>query len=201
MDNISIFLKKRLKRLGYADCDVDVDETMFTYNDGGMYACGDKFADFTSRQKVGRMDNVAAQDHIRAIAIASELSWVKVKEEYNQFYDEHGKKSKKKIIACSTSRQLEHAKCVKAFVEEVLGWKWVPVMKIGSGVKMHCRRNELPRGNLILRCSKYYMASVDGVIHDSYDFTRAGTRAVYGYWESEGLFTAETYRLITGEEL
>ena len=64
-----------------------------------------------------------------------------------------------------------------------------------------CRRNELPRGNLILRCSKYYMASVDGVIHDSYDFTRAGTRAVYGYWESEGLFTAETYRLITGEEL
>ena len=213
MSDTSIFLKERLKRLGsetgerylFDVHNMAVDEHRFVYDDGGMYEAGDKLPELAPRQRKVYQDNVAEYDHIRAIAIASGYGWAKIKKEYKQFEDENSWWGRIRKAKDGNSKRrekgLEHGQCVKAFIEEVLGWEWKPVMGIGTGVTMHCDKKELPRGSLILRCTKYYMASVDGVVHDTYDYTRDGTRAVYGYWRSKGFFTPESYKLITGEEL
>ena len=66
-----------------------------------------------------------------------------------------------------------------------LGWTWHPLMKIGSGCTTHMRAEELPKGRIMVSLSKHYAAVVDGVLHDTYDCTRGGTRCVYGYWSKE----------------
>jgi hypothetical protein len=67
-------------------------------------------------------------------------------------------------------------------VLESLGWRWVPTMKIGAGCRVHLKTAELPRGRLIVRCSKHTTAVIDGIIHDTHDPSRGGTRCVYGYF-------------------
>ena len=63
-----------------------------------------------------------------------------------------------------------------------LGWDWVATMQIGSGCKVHLREDELPDGNLVVRVSKHVTAVIDGVIHDTHDPQRDGTRCVYGFY-------------------
>lgn len=63
------------------------------------------------------------------------------------------------------------------------GFVWTPTMSIGAGTTVHLRDGELPAGRLVVACSKHYTAVVDGVIHDTYDPARGGTRCVYGYWK------------------
>lgn len=63
-----------------------------------------------------------------------------------------------------------------------LGWVWTPTMHIGSGCKVHLREGELPMGRLIVSLSKHYAAVIDGVIYDTGNPSRGGTRCVYGYW-------------------
>jgi hypothetical protein len=63
-----------------------------------------------------------------------------------------------------------------------LGWKWTPTMAIGSGTRVHLRPDELPSGRVIVRLSHHIATVIDGVLHDSHDCSREGTRAVYGYW-------------------
>ncbi len=65
-----------------------------------------------------------------------------------------------------------------------LGWLWTPTMFIGSGCRVHLRGDELPSGRLVVAVSKHVCAVIDGVIHDTYDPTRDGTRCVYGYWRA-----------------
>jgi hypothetical protein len=72
----------------------------------------------------------------------------------------------------------------RAYIEQ-LGWKWTPTMRIGSGCKVHLRADELPAGRLIVSVSGHLVAVVDGVIHDTYDCSRGGTRCVYGYWQAK----------------
>jgi len=67
-----------------------------------------------------------------------------------------------------------------------LGFEWVPTMSIGSGCTVHLRADELPSGPVIARVSKHYVAVVDGVIRDTYDPSREGTRCVYGYFAPKG---------------
>src|SRR5215469_9655144 len=67
-------------------------------------------------------------------------------------------------------------------VLESLGWRWVPTMRIGAGCRVHLKAAELPAGRLIVRCSKHTTAVIDGIIHDTYDPSRNGTRCVYGYF-------------------
>ena len=64
----------------------------------------------------------------------------------------------------------------------IIGWEWIPTMAIGSGCKIHLQDGDLPRGRLIVTVSKHMVAVVDGVIHDTTDPSRDGTRCVYGYW-------------------
>jgi hypothetical protein len=64
-----------------------------------------------------------------------------------------------------------------------LGWVWTPTMQIGSGCTVHLRADELPPGRLVVSVSKHLTAVIDGVIHDTHDCSRRGTRCVYGYWQ------------------
>jgi hypothetical protein len=63
------------------------------------------------------------------------------------------------------------------------GWVWTPTMKIGHGCTVHLCAEELPSGRLIVRLSRHMCAVIDGVIHDTHDPSRQGTRCVYGYWQ------------------
>lgn len=63
-----------------------------------------------------------------------------------------------------------------------LGWTWTPTMFIGQGCKVHLRSEELPSGRLVVRTSRHLTAVIDGVVHDTHDPSRDGTRCVYGYW-------------------
>jgi hypothetical protein len=56
-------------------------------------------------------------------------------------------------------------------------------MQIGSGCQVHLAADELPPGRIIVRLSKHYAAVVDGVLHDTHDCSRDGTRCVYGYFK------------------
>lgn len=62
------------------------------------------------------------------------------------------------------------------------GFFWVSTMGIGTGCKVHLSCEELPAGRLVVAVSKHYTAMIDGVIHDTFDPSRGGTRCVYGYW-------------------
>lgn len=66
-----------------------------------------------------------------------------------------------------------------------LGWEWTPTMFIGSGCKVHLREGELPMGRLLVRVSKHITAVIDGVINDTGDCQRRGTRCVYGYFQKK----------------
>ncbi|MBI9051870.1 MAG: hypothetical protein JEZ00_20815 [Anaerolineaceae bacterium] len=55
-------------------------------------------------------------------------------------------------------------------------------MMIGKGCQVHLSENELPSGKLIVRLSKHMTAVIDGVIHDTHNPDRNGTRCVYGYF-------------------
>ena len=56
-------------------------------------------------------------------------------------------------------------------------------MQVGSGCRVHLRREELPKGRLVVRLSRHLTAVIDGVIHDIYNPDRRGTRCVYGYFK------------------
>jgi hypothetical protein len=56
------------------------------------------------------------------------------------------------------------------------------VMGIGTGCRVHLRAGELPGGRIITRLTGHLAAVIDGVVHDTEDPGRAGTRCVYGYW-------------------
>ena len=53
---------------------------------------------------------------------------------------------------------------------------------IGSGCRVHLRAEELPPGRLIVSVSRHLVAVIDGVIHDTLDCSRNGSRCVYGYY-------------------
>lgn len=59
---------------------------------------------------------------------------------------------------------------------ERLGWTWHPTMGIGTGCQVHLLADELPAGRLIVSCSRHITAVIDGVIHDTFDPSREGTR-------------------------
>lgn len=63
------------------------------------------------------------------------------------------------------------------------GWTWHPTMFVGVGTTVHLATGELPdAGRLIVQVSKHWCALIDGVVRDTHDPSREGTRAVYGYW-------------------
>ena len=147
----------------------DTKRTSWIYNDGGRKAAGFK----------GEAGDCAA----RAIAIAMGHPYREVYDRLNSIIKDQplGGRRKHKTQSAREGVYREH---VHAYVQEH-GWEWVPTMKVGAGCTVHARADELPQGRLILRVSKHFVACADGVIHDTFDSTREGTRCVYGYWKGD----------------
>ena len=138
----------------------------FEFNDGGRAAAGYK----------GR----AGDCTVRAIAIATEQDYQAV---YDALWDLN-RQAKKGPGDTSPRDGNTSTKTIRAYMAS-LGWTWVPTMQIGSGTTVHLRADELPGGRLVTRLSRHMCAVIDGVIHDTYDPSRDGTRAVYGYYTDE----------------
>lgn len=140
----------------------------FTLNDGGRAAAGFR----------GKAGDCAA----RAIAIACGVPY---REAYDAINEQAARERPRGGRAASDARTGVWPRTVGAIVE-ARGWTWIPTMQIGSGCRVHLRREELPAGRLIVRLSRHYVAVIDGVIHDTTDPARDGTRCVYGYWRAPG---------------
>ena len=137
----------------------------FVFNDGGRKAAGFK--------------GLAGDCAVRAVTIATELSYQEVYDAINEA--SKSERESKRRRGKSNARTGVHQVTMRRFMEK-LGWRWTPTMSIGSGCKVHLRANELPVGRLILSLSRHYAAVIDGVLHDTYDSSRAEMRCVYGYW-------------------
>ena len=57
-----------------------------------------------------------------------------------------------------------------------IGWEWVEF-------PAHLNADELPAGRLIVRCDGHLTTMIDGVIHDTHDPSKDGTREVDGYFQ------------------
>jgi hypothetical protein len=119
---------------------------------------------------------------VRAIAIATERPYQEIYELVNRAATRERTGKRKRGI--SNARTGVYKGSIHRVMKE-LGWEWTPTMQIGSGCKVHLRADELPAGRLVVSVSKHLTAMVDGVIYDTHDCSRRGTRCVYGFW-SEG---------------
>lgn len=118
----------------------------------------------------------------RALSIATGMDYKEVYDLINEYAKKErtGKRKKGK----SNARTGVYTTTCKKIMAD-LGWKWKPTMQIGSGCKVHLRAEELPKGRIVCNVSRHFVAVIDGVVHDTYDCTREGTRCVYGYWYKE----------------
>ena len=137
----------------------------FVYNDGGRSAAGYK--------------GTAGDCVCRAIAIATERPYQEVYDLINEFAKSERKGKRKRDI--SSARNGVYKQTERKIMKHY-GWRWIPTMQIGQGCKVHLREDELPSGRLAVCVSGHLTAVIDGVLNDTYDCTRDGTRCVYGYY-------------------
>lgn len=121
----------------------------------------------------------------RAVAIAAELPYQQVYDRLAEGNATQRRSSRSGPRSKSARNGVHtHRKWFKDYMTE-LGFRWVPTMVIGSGCTVHLRDGELPPGRLVVSVSRHMAAVIDGVLHDTYDCTRDGTRCVYGYWTKD----------------
>lgn len=150
----------------------------FVYDDGGRRAAGYR--------------GDAGDCVTRAIAIASGLDY---REVYDRLHDaarspenlarlerHYGRTGRRHASPRTGARPDVYRPLLDA-----LGFVWTPTMRIGSGCTVHLRADELPGGVLIARVTRHLTTVIDGVIHDTHDPSRDGTRCVYGYWARDHL--------------
>jgi len=135
------------------------------FNDGGRSKAG--FKGFTT------------DCFCRAVAIGSDRPYKEVYEELIEFAKTE-RKSKKRSSR-SHPRTGFYRETAKRYLISN-GWSWVPLMGIGTGCTVHLKEGELPEGVLICSLSKHYTVVDNGVIQDTHDPSRNGTRCVYGYF-------------------
>lgn len=140
----------------------------FIYSDGGRKLSGYK----------GDANDCV----VRAIAIATGNP-------YKDVYDDINKLAKKEYItkrkkAKSSAREGVYPNTWKKYIKS-LGWEWTPTMFIGSGCKIHLKESELPKGTLIVSVSRHLTVINDGVIYDTTNPSRGGSRCVYGYFKKK----------------
>lgn len=148
----------------------------WVYDDGGRAAAG--------------YQGEAGDCVVRATAIAAQLPYQKVYDDLTALQSSFlsSRRGQRYAVTASGNRRSPsprngtfHAVYLN-YLTIVLGWRWTPTMSIGSGTTVHLRSDELPGGRLVVKVSKHLVAVIDGVIHDTSDCSRDGTRAVYGYW-------------------
>lgn len=140
----------------------------FVFNDGGRKDAG--YKGFTR-------DCV-----VRSIAIITGKPYQEVYDAINVLSESerfHNKKQKK-----SSARDGVHRRTYQKYLLS-LGYKWYPTMHVGSGCKVHLKKDELPAGKLVVRLSRHLTAVIDGVVHDIGTCDRDGTRCVYGYFKKD----------------
>lgn len=124
----------------------------------------------------------------RSIAIATGISYREVYDAINSAGKlekfRRGRLGLNAAIGRKSSARTGVAKVTSREFIASLGWHWTPTMFVGQGCKVHLRNGELPMGRLIVACSRHLTAVIDGVIHDTHDPSRDGTRCVYGYWSN-----------------
>ena len=147
----------------------------FRFHDGGRTAAG-------YRGKTG--DCV-----VRSIAIATGLPYQQIYDLVNRssVHERTGTRKRGK----SNARTGVYKSTIKRVMNS-LGWVLTPTMQIGSGCTVHLRPDELPPGRLVVSVSKHLTAVIDGVIHDTHDCSRRGTRCVYGYWQPGPAYVQST---------
>lgn len=139
----------------------------FQYNDGGRAAAGYQ----------GNTGDCVC----RAISIAAGVPYAEVYETINQLAKSERTGKRKRGVSSARSG-VYRTTCMK--IMQKLGAVWHPTMGIGTGCRVHLREDELPKeGRYILSLSKHWAAWIDGVLHDTHDCSRDGTRCVYGYWK------------------
>ncbi|MGH9574872.1 MAG: hypothetical protein ACRD40_15250 [Candidatus Acidiferrales bacterium] len=138
----------------------------FQFDDGGRKCAGYK----------GKTGDCV----VRSIAIGTGLPYQQVYDRVNELSKRERTGSRKR--GKSNARTGVYKGTTHKLLES-LGWRWTPTMEIGSGCKVHLRANELPPGRLIVSVSGHLTVVIDGVIHDTHDPSRRGTRCVYGYWQ------------------
>src|SRR5262245_49750965 len=140
----------------------------FQYNDGGRRAAG--------------FDGKAGDCVCRAVATAAELPY---KDVYERLARETGNQRASKRTSKRAASARNGINTKRKWFEDYmteLGFVWFPTMKVGQGCKVHLRDGELPNGCLVVSVSKHMCAVIDGVINDTFDPSRFGTRCVYGYY-------------------
>lgn len=142
----------------------------FQFNDGG---------------RSEHFDGEARDCVYRSIAIATGKPYLEVYNELNQLAQSERITKRRRWSGRSSATTGVYRETVKRYLLS-LGWKFTPTMGIGTGCRVHLRAEELPTGRLIVRCSKHLTAVIDGVINDTFDPSREGTRCVYGYFQKRG---------------
>lgn len=137
----------------------------FVYNDGGRCNAGlpGKASDCVARA-IAIATGEAYQDVCRALDSLARL-------------ERKGRRKRKVSNSQTGVHRYAKSKYLKA-----RGWKFITTMGIGTGCRVHLRGDELPKGRLIVQVSKHLVAVIEGVINDTHDCSRDGTRCVYGYW-------------------
>lgn len=140
------------------------------YDDGGRsnYFKGDDVGDCVTR----------------AICNATDKDYKEVYDSLNAYIKAHERLGKHRTKH-STARNGVFHSTVKGFIENELGWVWHSTMSIGSGCTTHLDPSELPRkGVYIVKLSHHLTCVRDGIIYDTFDPSREGSRCVYGYWSA-----------------
>ncbi|WP_195166031.1 hypothetical protein [Mycobacteroides abscessus] len=146
-----------------------MDGVTWQYDDGGRAAAGYK----------GEVGDCV----VRAIAIATARPYQDVYQLINQAAARERPRAGKQR---SSARNGVRKNTIRRVMTD-LGWTWVPTMAIGSGCQVHLQADQLPSGRLVVSVSKHLVAVIDGVIHDTHDPRRDGTRCVYGYYHHRSL--------------
>ena len=137
----------------------------FVLDDGGRAAAGFK----------GKTGDCVC----RSIAIVTGRPYREVYDALNLLAKNERVGTKKRGI--SSARTGVYKGTIRKYLTS-LGYEFVPTMQIGSGCQVHLKKRELPSGRLIVSVSRHLTAVINGVIHDTHDPSRGGTRCVYGYW-------------------
>jgi hypothetical protein len=123
---------------------------------------------------------------VRSIVIATGLPYRKVYEDLREANTRYAQERDNKLSRMLKQRGASprNGNHRHVFHEYILkqGFEWVATMKVGAGCQVHLRPDELPKGTLIVRVSKHLTTVVDGVLHDTHDPSRRGSRCVYGYY-------------------
>jgi hypothetical protein len=146
-------------------------EMPWVYNDGGYKTSG-----FTAKE---------GNQVVIALAIATGQEY---REVYHQIYRRqveyvnglrHGRIKKAGAAISDVGVWPEVS---KGYLRD-LGWTWTPTMTVGSGVTMHLSYEEVPdEPVLVCSVSRSLVTVFHGVVQATHDPSRAGSRAVYGFW-------------------